>query len=82
LQPPRLHTQNLAHGQEAVPVGADEVDHRLAVEAVAMKPNAAVEGETHPLAAARERTADFAQVQVMRPSTVAVPTGAAPPEKM
>ncbi len=46
-----------------------------------MKPNAAVEGEAHPLAAAREFPVGRCYEQVMRPSVVAVPTGAAAPEK-
>jgi len=40
--------------QEAGFVGAHQVHHALAVVEVPMKPNAAVEGEAHPLAAACE----------------------------
>ena len=45
--------------------------HRLAVDAVPMKPNAAVQGETHPLAAALEFPIGRLYVQVILPSTVA-----------
>lgn len=44
-----------------------------------MKPNAAVEGETHPLTAALELPIGRFYVQVILPSTVALPIGAAVP---
>jgi hypothetical protein len=40
--------------EEALLVGAHQVRHRLIVDFMVMKPNAAVEGEAHPLAAAFE----------------------------
>jgi len=40
--------------EEALLIGAHQVRHRLVVDSVVMKPNAAVEGEAHPLAAACE----------------------------
>jgi len=40
--------------EEALLVRADQVRHRLVVDLMVMKPNAAVEGEAHPLAAACE----------------------------
>ncbi|HJS44529.1 MAG TPA: hypothetical protein VJ755_13755 [Gemmatimonadales bacterium] len=42
--------------EESFFVGADEVNHRLIVDLMAMKPNAAVQGESHPLTAALEFT--------------------------
>jgi len=51
------------------------------VQPVTMKPHAAVEGEAHPLAAAREFTVGRLYWQLMRPSIVAGATGAAVPEK-
>jgi hypothetical protein len=44
-----------------------------------MKPNAAIEGEAHPLAAAREFLPCSTQLQLILPSCVAVPIGAALP---
>ena len=66
-------------GEQAIAVGAHEMRHRLSPQPPAMKPNAAVEGEAHPLAAAREFLPGFAQLQLILPSTVAVPTGVAAP---
>jgi hypothetical protein len=40
--------------QQARLIGAHQVGHWLAAHPPAVKPNAAVEGEAHPLAAARE----------------------------
>src|SRR5439155_1164673 len=54
---------------------------RMVLVPVTMKPNAAVEGEAHPLAAAREFPVGWLYEQEMRPSVVALPTGAAAPEK-
>ena len=45
-----------------------------------MKPDAAVEGEAHPLAAALELPIEWTYWQVMRPSMVAGATGFAVPE--
>lgn len=61
-RPPQCH--------EAVPIRAHEVRHRLAVEMVPMKPNAAVEGEAHPLAAAREFSVGRFYWQTIRPSII------------
>lgn len=69
-----------AHAEQLLPVGAHEMRHGLAAHAVPMKPNAAVEGETHPVAAACELAVGRRYVQVILPSTVAFPTGVAFPE--
>src|SRR6184192_2157004 len=81
LQPLRPHAERGSQRQQALLVGAHEVHHALAVVDVPMKPNAAVEGEAHPLAAAREFPIGWVYEQEMRPSVVALPTGAAAPEK-
>jgi hypothetical protein len=57
------------------------VRHGLAVVIVSMKPDAAVEGEAHPLAAACKLPEGTLYEQEMRPSIVAVPGGVAVPEK-
>ena len=75
-----MHPEVPAHDQEALPVRAHEVRHRLAAHAVAMKPDAAVEGEAHALAAAPELAIWGRYEQVILPSTVAAPTGAALPD--
>ena len=54
LQPRRVQVQLAPQGQQPLLIRAHEVSHRLTAQRVAMKPNAAVEGETHPIAAARE----------------------------
>jgi hypothetical protein len=54
--------------------------HRLLVDPMAMKPDAAVEGKAHPLAAAYEFLVGTVYEQEMLPSMVAVPTGTAAPE--
>ncbi len=56
LQPLRLEPERRAEREQPLLVSAHEVHHRLATQCVAMKPHAAVEGEAHPLAAAREFT--------------------------
>ena len=56
LQPLRLEPERRAEREQPLLVSAHEVHHRLAAHRVAMKPHAAVEGEAHPLAAAREFT--------------------------
>src|SRR5919197_4234084 len=75
LQPRREQAQLPPHREQALPVGAHEVGHRLVAQCVAMQPNAAVEGEAHPLAAAREPAVGWLYEQTIRPSVVAVPTG-------
>lgn len=80
LQPFGAQAQRRREAQQAVPVGAHEVRHRRAAQLVPVKPNAAVEGETHALAAAQEFTVRALYVQVILPSTVALPIGAALPE--
>ncbi len=75
-----MQTELPPDGEQALPVCTHQVRHRLAAEPVAMKPNAAIEGEAHPVAAALKLTIGTLYVQEMRPSTVAVPTGAALPE--
>ena len=81
LQPGRSQLQLAAQREQPIPVGAHQVGHRFAVQPVPMKPHAAVEGEAHPLAAACELPVVRPYEQEMLPSTVAVPTGAARPEK-
>ena len=68
-------------GEQPFFVRAYEMGHRLVVDPMSMKPNAAVEGEAHPLAAACEFVAERAYEQEMLPSSVAVPMGTAVPEK-
>src|SRR5206468_1318583 len=80
LQPRRLHAQLASDGEQALLVGAHQMDHRLPAPPVPVKPNATVEGETHPLAAAFELLPGTGYVQLIRPSTVAVPTGGPAPK--
>jgi len=54
LQPAGMKTQGAAELEEPFLVGADEVDHRLILDLMPMKPDAAAQGEFHPLAAASE----------------------------
>ena len=68
-------------GEQPLLVRADKMDHRLVVDAMAVKPNAAIEGEAHPIAAAREFLVGTVYEQEMLPSTSAVPMGTAVPEK-
>ena len=69
-----------AQREQALAVGAHEVRHRLALQSVPVKPNAAVQGEAHPLAAACELAVGGAYEQEILPSIVAVPGGVATPE--
>lgn len=80
LQPPCVKSECPTQLEEPFFVGADEVNHRLTVDLMAMKPNAAVQGESHPLTAALEFTIGLVYVQVILPSTVAGATGVAFPE--
>ena len=80
MQPPCVKSQCPTQLEEPVFVGADEVNHRLIVDLMPMKPNAAVEGESHPLTAALEFTIGWIYVQVILPSVVAGATGDAFPE--
>ena len=80
LQRPGLEAQLAAEGKQAVTVGTHQVRHRLAIKPVPVKPNAAVERETHALAAARELPKGGSYEQAILPSTLATPTEAAPPE--
>ena len=75
-----MQAQLPAHREQPFLIGADEVGHRLAAHAVAVKPNAAVEGEAHPLAAARKLLPGSFYEQLIRPSTVAVPIGGPEPK--
>lgn len=54
MQPPRVKSECPTKLEEPFFVGADEVNHGLIVDLMAMKPNAAVQGESHPLTAALE----------------------------
>jgi hypothetical protein len=49
-----LKSEGSAKREQPLFVGADEMDHRLTVDSMAVKPNAAAEGKAHPLAAAFE----------------------------
>ena len=75
-----MQPEDLSQRQQPLSIRTHEVRHRLVAQAVAMKPNAAVEGEAHPLAAALELPIWWRYVQVILPSTVALPTGVALPE--
>ena len=79
LQPRRPEAERPADGEESLLVRADEMSHRFIADAPAMKPNAAVEGEAHPLAAAFEFTPGSTYWQATLPSTVAGPSGPALP---
>ena len=79
LQPCRMQPKGAAYLEEALPVGAHQMGHRLVADLVVMKPHAAVEGEAHPLAAACELLIGRRYVQVIWPALVALPTGAATP---
>src|SRR5689334_14224126 len=80
LQPFRPEFELVADREQPFLVRAHEVDHRLVADPMPMKPDAAVEGEAHPLAAAFELPIRRAYWQVMRPSMVAGATGFALPE--
>ncbi|HKW39706.1 MAG TPA: hypothetical protein VJN39_00525 [Gemmatimonadales bacterium] len=54
MQPFWAELERRGEREQSCLVGAHQMDHRLAADRVAVKPNAAVEGEAHPLAAARE----------------------------
>ena len=54
--------------EEALLVSADQVRHRLVMDFMVMKPNAAVEGEAQPLAAAFEFLIGRRYVQVILPA--------------
>src|SRR5207247_10759949 len=81
LQPRGVEPESGAEREQALFVGAHEVHHGLIAVAMPMKPHAAVEGEAHPLAAARELPVRLLYWQVIRPSVVAGAGGGAPPEK-
>ena len=81
LKPAWMESQLAPEREQPFLVGTDQVDHRLVIDLVAMKPNAAAQGEAHPLATASKLGVRRLYVQVMRPSTVAGGTGEAPPSK-
>ena len=74
-----MEAQRLSQGQKLGFVRTHEMHHRFIVDLVPMKPNAAVQGEAHPLTAALEFPVRRLYVQVIRPSAVAGATGAAFP---
>ncbi len=76
-----MEPERLPEREQSVPIRAHKVRHAVAVEPVPMKPNAAVEGEAHPLAAACELPVTLVYPQTILPSTVASPGGVAMPEK-
>lgn len=80
LEPLGPQLQLATERKEPFLVGTHEVDHRLVADPMPMKPDAAVEGEAHPLAAALELPIERTYWQVMRPSIVAGATGFAVPE--
>lgn len=65
--------------EQALPIRAHQMNHRFTAQPPAMQPNAAVEGVTHPLAAARKLLPSPTQLQLILPSCVAEPTGVALP---
>ena len=77
----RAEPESPPEGEQPFFVRAHEMSHRLVVDPMSMKPNAAVEGKAHPLAAACEFVVKRAYEQEMLPSSVAVPMGTAAPEK-
>src|SRR2546428_177883 len=81
LQPLLAQSQLAAQREQAVAVRAHEMHHRLAPQPVAMKPNAAVQGEAHPLAAACELPVGALYWQRMRPSIIPPMGGVAGPGK-
>src|SRR2546422_11556417 len=81
LQPLLAQSQLAAQREQPVAVRAHEMHHRLAPQPVAMEPNAAVQGEAHPLAAACELPAGALYWQRMRPSIIPPTGGVAVPEK-
>jgi hypothetical protein len=80
LEPLGPQVQLATERQQPFLVGTHEVDHGLVADPMPMKPDAAVEGEAHPLAAALELPIERTYWQVMRPSIVAGATGLAVPE--
>jgi len=56
LEPASVKSQGSTQLEEPFLIGAHQVDHRLIVDFVAVKPNAAVQGEAHPVTAALEFT--------------------------
>lgn len=74
-----MEPEGVTQRQQSLPVRAHQMDHCCAAQPPAMKPNAAVEGEAHPLAAARELLPGPTQLQLILPSCVAVPMAAALP---
>src|SRR2546428_13470364 len=81
LQPLLAQSQLAAQREQPVAVRAHEMHHRLAPQPVAMKPNAAVQGEAHPLTAACELPVGALYWQRMRPSIIPPMGGVAVPEK-
>ena len=79
LEPAGVKPKSAAQLEQPFPICAHQVNHRLIVDLVAVKPNAAVEGEAHPLTAALEFPIRRLYVQVIRPSAVAGATGDAFP---
>jgi hypothetical protein len=80
LKPLGPQSEDAPQREQPFAIGAHHVRHRLAAHPMPVQPNAAVEGETHPLAAARELPIGTLYWQVIRPSTVAGGTGVAAPE--
>ena len=74
-----MESQGAPQLQEPFFIRADQVDHWFVVDFVAVQPNAAVQGESHPFAAAFEFTVGQLYVQVILPSLVAGASGAALP---
>jgi hypothetical protein len=54
LQPAGVKSQRSTQLEEPLFIGAHQVDHRFIADLMAVKPNAAVQGEAHPLTTAFE----------------------------
>src|SRR5437879_13289264 len=80
LQPLLAQSQLAAQCEQPVAVRAHEMHHRLTPHPVAMKPNAAVQGEAHPLAEACELPVGALYWQRTRPSIIPPIGGVAVPD--
>ncbi len=76
-----METEAVAETEEALPVGAHHVRHRLAAHSVAVQPQPPVQREADSVAAVFELPDVRVYWQTMRPSTVAGPRGGPAPAK-
>lgn len=79
LQPLLLQPEAVTHVEQQRFIGGDEVGHGLALEHVAMEPEAAAQGVYHAPTALGELVPSGAYIQAITPSSVEAPTGAAVP---